>query len=118
MAEIGPVPISAFLRSALQRRMSRISASVARVWRRFTFSLWLYVNNYCPHTSLNLCSIIQHITWDDRYATPQIFFTRTGQPSAHEVNNNNLINNLLNNNLIFFSVTFLAYFFILGRAVD
>jgi len=65
--------------------MSRISASVARVWRRFTFSLWLYVNNYCPHTSLNLCSIIQHITWDDRYATPQIFFTRTGQPSAHDV---------------------------------
>jgi len=56
---------------------------------RFTLSLWLYVNDYCPQpSSIAFCSIIQHITWDDRYATPQLYFNRKGKtcsPSTHTV---------------------------------
>ena len=46
---------------------------------RFTLSLWLYVNNHCPHASLARCCISQHITWDDRYATPQLYFNHKGK---------------------------------------
>jgi len=66
-------------------KLSRIKKSIHRlfvvsVWTctRFTFSFWLYVNNYCPHSSLALCSIVQHITWDDRYATPLLQINHKG----------------------------------------
>jgi len=50
---------------------------------RFTLSLWLYVNNYCPHPSIAFCSIFQHITWDDRHATPQLYFNQNGKTISH-----------------------------------
>lgn len=44
----------------------------------FSFVLWLYINDYCLN-KLNSGSILQHITWNDNYATPQISVNRQGR---------------------------------------
>jgi len=49
------------------------------MFARFTLSLWLYVKDYCPQPTIAFCSIFQHITWDDRYATPLLYFNRKGK---------------------------------------
>lgn len=45
---------------------------------RYSFLVWLYVVDYCPHGS-KLCGLFHHLTWDDRYATPQLAITKAGQ---------------------------------------
>ena len=43
---------------------------------RCTFVFWLYVEDYCP--TAPLCSILHHITWDDRMATPLFYINQKG----------------------------------------
>lgn len=51
---------------------------------RYSFLAWLYVVDYCPHGS-NLCGLFHHLTWDDRYATPQLAITKAGMYEAFEM---------------------------------
>lgn len=43
---------------------------------RFTVVLWLYVVEWCMPGQL--CSIMQHLTWDDSYMTPIILVNSQG----------------------------------------
>ena len=48
---------------------------------RFTFVTWLYVIEWCE--AGKLCSIIQHLTWDDFYMTTLIFVNSEGMTHPH-----------------------------------
>ena len=44
---------------------------------RQTISLWLYIVEYCTEGRI-LCSIIQRLTWNERYCTPLVYITNKG----------------------------------------
>ena len=40
---------------------------------------WLYIDEYCPQPSITgYCAILQHLTFNNTYLTPQIFLNHEG----------------------------------------
>lgn len=73
----------------MQYKLHAVAAGVAITFvviSSFTIVVWAYIVNYCP-SGFVPCSLMQHMTWDDRFATPLLFINEIGMhQSAVEIN--------------------------------
>lgn len=51
---------------------------------RFSILFWIYIDEYCLRQSpTDLCAVLQHLTFNLTYLTPELFINREGQLVVH-----------------------------------
>ena len=46
---------------------------------RFSVVFWIYIEEYCiQDPSITLCAILQHLTFDRKHLTPELYINREG----------------------------------------